>query len=188
LAVFLLFTLSERAKLGFLPYFLTGFSHGQGLIGTEDMSLKVLVADDTLTNRTLTARILEKRGHVVITVENGAAAVERLTQEDFDVVVMDIQMPVMSGIEATKIIRGAGSPVRRPDVPIVAVSAYGGTDGQKECLNAGMDVFLSKPVPADTLADTCEFYSRKQGASAPIPAQEQGGENSKNPLSRGTNE
>jgi CheY-like chemotaxis protein len=165
LATFLLFTLSGRAKPGFLTYFLIVSSHSQGLIGTEDMFLKVLVADDTLTNRTLTARILEKRGHVVITVENGAAAVERLTQEDFDVVVMDIQMPVMSGIEAAKIIRGVGSPVRRPDVPIVAVSAYGGIEGKKECLNAGMNVFLSKPVPADTLADTCERYSRSFGTA-----------------------
>ncbi len=123
--------------------------------------MKVLVADDTLTNRTLTARILEKRGHRVTTVENGAAAIERLIEEDFDVVVMDIQMPVMSGIEAARIIRGSHSPVRRPDVPIVAVSAYAGSDGRKECLRAGMDVFLAKPVPADTLTETCEVCGRK---------------------------
>ena len=132
--------------------------------------MKVLVADDTLTNRTLTARILEKRGHEVTGVENGAAAIELLTQEDFDVVIMDIQMPVMGGIEAARIIRGADSPVRRPGIPIVAVSAYGGTDGKEECLKAGMNAFLAKPVPADTLARTCEHCHRESLSASTLPA------------------
>ncbi len=100
--------------------------------------MKVLIADDTRTNLMLAGRMLEKRGHEVRTVENGQAAIEQLEQEDFDLVLMDVQMPVMSGIEAARIIRSNASAVRRHDVPILAVSA--GDDsgslqsGPTECL------------------------------------------------------
>ena len=123
--------------------------------------MRVLVADDILTNRTLTARILEKRGHHVKTVENGKAAIEQLEQEDFDIVLMDVHMPVMDGIEATRIIRDRASLVRRHDVPIIAVSAGAGDDGEKLCMEAGMCGYLSKPLRADAFVAAVEQYALK---------------------------
>jgi CheY-like chemotaxis protein len=121
--------------------------------------LKVLIVDDTLTNRVLAATILEKRGHFVKTAENGAAAIEHLVKEDFDLVLMDVQMPVMSGIEAARIIRSSASPVRRHDVPIFAVTAYAVGDGKRQCLNAGMNGFLTKPLKSDELIEIIERYA-----------------------------
>jgi CheY-like chemotaxis protein len=123
--------------------------------------VRVLVADDILTNRTLTARILEKRGHFVKTVDNGKAAVEQLEKEDFDIVLMDVHMPVMDGIEATRIIRNHASLVRRHDVPIVAVSAAVGGDGKKLCLEAGMCGYLSKPLRTDEFVEAVERHAFK---------------------------
>jgi len=121
--------------------------------------VRVLVADDILTNRTLAARILEKRGHFVKTVENGKAAVEQLEKEDFDLVLMDVHMPVMDGIEATRIIRNHASSVRRHDVPIIAVSAAFGGDGEKLCLEAGMCGYLSKPIRPDEFVEAVERHA-----------------------------
>lgn len=123
--------------------------------------MKVLIVDDTKTSRILAAAILQKRGHYVRTAENGQAAIEQLMQEDFDLVLMDIQMPVMSGIEAARIIRDIGSCVRRHDVPILAVSAgseLGLDDGLSQCLRAGMNGYLSKPVRVSEFIEMIEKY------------------------------
>jgi CheY-like chemotaxis protein len=123
--------------------------------------MKVLIADDTKTSRILTARILEKRGHEVKTVENGQAAIEQLAQEDFDLVLMDIQMPCMGGIEAARIIRSSNSPVRHHDVPILAISAGNESDrsnGKISCLSAGMNGYVSKPVRMQEFVSLVEQY------------------------------
>ncbi len=123
--------------------------------------MKVLVVDDTRTNRMLTARILEKRGHLVKTAENGVEAIEELAREDFDLVLMDVQMPVMSGIEAAKIIRSNDSQVRSHDVPILAFSAAAATDGSSgmtACLKAGMNGYLAKPLRLQDFIEIIEKY------------------------------
>jgi two-component system sensor histidine kinase/response regulator len=96
-------------------------------------SLKVLVADDSTTNLKLTTRMLENRDHSVTPVENGKLAVEALRHASFDVVLMDLQMPVMDGIEATAAIR-ADEIGRGSRVPIIAITAY---DDRERCLEAG---------------------------------------------------
>ena len=121
--------------------------------------MRVLVVDDIQSNRILSARILEKRGHTVKTVINGQEAIEQLTREDFDVVLMDLQMPVMDGLEATRIIRNRTSRVRRHDVPVIAVSSVSECDGKKPCMEAGMNGYLSKPVRFDVFLETVERYA-----------------------------
>lgn len=126
--------------------------------------MRVLVVDDILTNRTLTARILEKRGHSVKTAKNGKEAIEQLENEDFDIVLMDVHMPVMDGIEATRIIRNRASSVRKHDVPIIAVSAAAGGDGKKLCLEAGMCGYLSKPLRTDEFIAAVERHAYERGS------------------------
>jgi CheY-like chemotaxis protein len=115
-------------------------------------SLKVLIADDSPTNVRLTTRMLENRDHSVIAVENGRLAVEAIRLGSFDVVLMDLQMPVMDGIEATAAIR-ADEGSRGVHVPIVAITAY---DDRQRCLDAGMDGYLAKPYRPQELFETVE--------------------------------
>jgi len=111
---------------------------------------RILLVEDNEVNRTIATKLLEKRGHVVIAVENGALAVERTANDHFDVVLMDVQMPVMDGLTATTHIRtrehGTGT-----HLPIVAVTAHALDDDRKRCLAAGMDDFLTKPIRSSDL-------------------------------------
>ncbi len=115
-------------------------------------SLKVLIADDSPTNLRLTTRMLENRDHSVTAVQNGRLALEAIRLERYDVVLMDLQMPVMDGIEATAAIR-AEEQRGLPHVPIVAITAY---DDRQRCAEAGMDGYLSKPYRPQELFETVE--------------------------------
>jgi len=121
--------------------------------------MKVLVVDDIRTNLMLTSRVLEKRGHEVRAVEKGTDAILELCREDYDLVVMDVQMPDMSGIEAARIIRSMDSNVRCHDVPILAFSATdGGVCGMNDCLQAGMNGYLVKPMRTADFVAAIEQY------------------------------
>jgi CheY-like chemotaxis protein len=100
-------------------------------------------------------RLLEKRGHSIRVVENGEQALAALEQEQFDVVLMDVQMPVMGGFEATGAIRVREAGTGRR-VPIVAMTARAMKGDREACLAAGMDGYISKPVSAATLYRTVE--------------------------------
>ena len=115
-------------------------------------SLKVLIADDSPTNLRLTTRMLENRDHTVTAVENGKLALEAIRSDTYDVVLMDLQMPIMDGIEATAAIR-AEEGIRGFHVPIVAITAY---DDRQRCLDAGMDGYLPKPYRPQELFETVE--------------------------------
>jgi CheY-like chemotaxis protein len=115
-------------------------------------SLKVLIADDSPTNLRLTTRMLENRDHSVTAVQNGLLAVEAIRLGSYDVVLMDLQMPVMDGIEATAAIR-AEEGGRGVHTPIVAITAY---DDRQRCLDAGMDGYLAKPYRPQDLFETVE--------------------------------
>ncbi|MEN6494678.1 MAG: PocR ligand-binding domain-containing protein [Thermoguttaceae bacterium] len=106
--------------------------------------LRVLLAEDTPANQKLVRYVLGKRGHTVVVAQNGREALERLAAEDFDVVLMDVQMPEMDGFQATAGIRAMGSP--RAQVPIIAMTAHAMKGDRDRCLAAGMDAYLSKPV------------------------------------------
>ena len=106
---------------------------------------RVLLAEDNPINRRLVTALLEKRGHPVVTVDNGRSAVEAVAAERFDVVLMDLQMPELDGLEATMAIRNSELGTGR-HLPIVALTAHAMKGDRERCLAAGMDAYLSKPI------------------------------------------
>ena len=136
-----------------LPFGLRAGQHGadQDTASPESQRLRILLAEDEYVNRLATVRLLEKQGHVVRQALNGKEAVEMLAQEPADVVLMDIQMPVMDGLEAARAIRAGAAGADRAKVPIIALTAYslGGDTGQ--FLDAGMNARLDKPLEREQL-------------------------------------
>ncbi len=116
--------------------------------------LRLLLADDSPTNRMLAIRLLEKRGHAVVSVEDGLKAVEAVQESSFDAVLMDVQMPELDGLEATQVIRQWEG--GRSHIPIVALTAHAMESDRQRCIDAGMDAYVSKPFSADELYATIE--------------------------------
>jgi PAS domain S-box-containing protein len=108
--------------------------------------LTVLLVEDEPVNRVSVLRQLEKLGHRVVTAEDGEQALDRLRSGDFDIILMDIQMPGMDGLTATRLIRGDESLGIRARVPIVALTAHAMKGDREKFLEAGMDDYLAKPV------------------------------------------
>jgi|GEM_PF-2538562 len=115
-------------------------------------SLRVLLAEDNLVNQRLAARLLEKAGHSIVVVGDGKAAVSAAAERVFDVVLMDVQMPEMDGLEATRCIREREAVSGRSRrLPIVAMTAHAMKGDRERCLAAGMDGYVSKPIRQDEL-------------------------------------
>jgi CheY-like chemotaxis protein len=114
------------------------------------------LAEDTLANQKLVRAILEKRGHAVGVVHNGSEALEVLKQRDYDVILMDVQMPVMDGLQAAAAIRGLAK-LSQAQIPIIAMTAHTMPGDKERCLAAGMDAYLSKPINSQKLIDMLEF-------------------------------
>jgi CheY-like chemotaxis protein len=106
--------------------------------------LRVLLAEDNKINQQLVMMMLRKANHEVAVAENGEMAVEAVRNGDYDVVLMDVQMPVLDGVQATKRIRALASP--KNTVPIVALTAHAMAGAKEEYLAEGMDHYLSKPI------------------------------------------
>ncbi|MEQ1353477.1 MAG: response regulator, partial [Candidatus Acidiferrum sp.] len=113
---------------------------------------KILLAEDNQVNQTLAVRLLEKRGYVVSVVGDGQAAVDAVKDGQYDLVLMDIQMPGMDGFEATAAIR-AREKISGRHIPIVAMTAHAIKGDEEKCLAAGMDGYVSKPI------QTVELFS-----------------------------
>lgn len=114
-------------------------------------SLAILVAEDNRTNQKVITKILERAGHQIRIAENGELALDALTERAFDLVLMDVNMPVLDGVECTKLYRFAS--LGKPHVPIVALTADATAEARERCLEAGMDACLTKPIePARLLA------------------------------------
>jgi CheY-like chemotaxis protein len=124
--------------------------------------LSVLVAEDDAYSRALVVHLLEGRGHAVTAVEDGASAVATVETTRFDVVLLDIQMPGMSGLDAAAALR-ALEPRRTPSLPIVALTAHAGADDRARCLRAGFDAFMSKPVDIGELVALVEALGAQAG-------------------------
>jgi CheY-like chemotaxis protein len=125
-------------------------------------SLRVLVAEDNPVNQKLARSILNRAGHIVVLVPNGRDAVDAMSRDQFDAILMDVQMPVMGGFEATRLIRAieTGSGKR---TPIIAVTARAMNGDREACLAAGMDGFVPKPIQTARLLETLELLA--SGAS-----------------------
>ena len=112
--------------------------------------LRILVAEDNAINRLVATRILELAGQSVVVVENGQEALSALEKAVFDIVLMDVQMPVMDGFEATALIR-AKEKTSGKHMPIVAMTAHAMKGDRELCLGAGMDGYVSKPIEEQDL-------------------------------------
>ena len=112
----------------------------------------VLVVDDNPVNRTLAKRLLERRGFRVVLADDGQQAVTAFQKQSFDAVLMDVNMPTMDGLQATKLIREFELPSKR-HTPIIAATASVGSDGLSICLGAGMDAMILKPFTGEQLME-----------------------------------
>lgn len=117
-------------------------------------SLKVLVAEDDEVNVILLQELFEQQGVNVTFVPNGKEAVEKVEKEQFDLILMDINMPIMNGIEATRHIREMGSAI-----PIIAFTANALVGDREEFLACGMDDYMSKPISLENFYRILEVYA-----------------------------
>jgi two-component system, sensor histidine kinase and response regulator len=117
---------------------------GETLPHVTHRRLSVLLAEDGIVNRAVMTELLKRAGHEVTYVEDGREAVEAWKNQPFDVIFMDVQMPTMDGIEATRIIREQEA--NREHIPIIAITAAAMQSDQQRCLDAGMDDYISKPI------------------------------------------
>jgi two-component system sensor histidine kinase RpfC len=123
--------------------------------------LSILVAEDNRTNQMVVTKILERAGHRATIVNDGEAALDVLDVREFDLVLMDVNMPVMNGLEATKLYRFAS--LGRPRVPIVALTADATEEVARRCEEAGMDACLTKPIEPRRLLEIIETLLHDAG-------------------------
>jgi CheY-like chemotaxis protein len=129
------------------------------LLRERRASMRILVAEDDHVNQKVITRLLEKRGHRVELVPDGELAVERAEAGSFDLVLMDVRMPRMDGLEASRKIRSLEKGTGKR-LPIVALTAHAMKEQREECLSAGMDGYLSKPLNPEALWDLLDHFCR----------------------------
>ncbi len=131
-------------------------------------SRSILLAEDNNVNQKLAQRLLAKMGHRVVLAANGVEALQALNNTDFDLILMDVQMPEMDGFEATAKIRAqelrSGS-----HIPVIAMTAHAMTGDRERCLSAGMDDYISKPISAKELRDVIEKQFSSQSPTEIFP-------------------
>ena len=137
---------------------------GAALPAGAQRSLNVLLVEDNPINQKLAITLLARWGHRVSVAENGAEALEQVVGQAFDVVLMDMMMPVMDGLEATRRIRALPGPAA--SVPIVAMTANAMESDRQRCLAAGMTDYISKPIRAQEL----QGLLQKAGLDVPTKA------------------
>jgi len=115
---------------------------------------KILLVEDNTTNQMVAKQLLKRAGFSPDLAANGAEAIHMLSEKAYDVVLMDIQMPVMDGIEATRRIRDGRDEVRNPEIPIIAITAHSMKGDREYFLSVGMNDYISKPIDAEHLAKT----------------------------------
>ena len=125
---------------------------------------RILLVDDNRTNQKVACMMLKKLGCLVEVAEHGQAALDMMASTRFDLVLMDCQMPVMDGFEATRRIRSDTSNQFNPDIPIIAMTANAMTGDREECLASGMDDYLSKPIVNTALIEILNRWAPAEPA------------------------
>ncbi|NTW62696.1 MAG: response regulator [Chlorobiaceae bacterium] len=137
-----------------IGYPATGKRESSKLPNGKPLPYRILLAEDSVVNQMVVLGILVKLGYVVDVVSNGQEAIEILEKRAYDLVLMDVQMPVMDGLNATGIIRDPASKVLDHRIPVIALTAHAMQGDRDSCLNAGMNDYVSKPIDASVLAET----------------------------------
>jgi len=146
--------LNEGSTFWFNLSISTRHKNRSGVFNKENpgqRSLKILLVEDNMLNQKFAKVTLTKKGHFLDIVENGKLAVEKFKSDIYDLILMDIQMPIMNGIEAAKEIRNIEKEKNLEPIKIIAVTAYALDNKREECIKAGMDNFLAKPFKPNQL-------------------------------------
>ena len=134
-------------------------------------ALRILLAEDNAINELVAVRLLGKLGHTVRSVHTGFEVLIALSQETFDVILMDVQMPGMDGIQCTRTIRSGGGAAM--NIPIIALTAHAMEGDKQMCFDAGMDEYVSKPIARDALCSVLERIGKtrtREPEPQPVPA------------------
>ena len=149
-------SLQKNAAVQTRPSLLTRHS-----IRESARHINILLAEDNIINQKLAISLLQKMGHSVTVAQNGKRAVEMSKMEQFDLILMDVQMPEMDGLEATAAIRAREVSSGGPRVPILAMTAYAMAGDSDRCIEAGMDGYISKPINTQELFEIIENLGLK---------------------------
>ncbi|MCA1946296.1 MAG: response regulator [Desulfovibrio sp.] len=146
-------------------------SQGSGLTGAPDRTtlppLRILLAEDNLVNQAFAQLILKREGHSVTTASNGHEALEHLARARYDLVLMDVRMPELDGVETTRRIRAREHGILDPEVPIIAMTAHSQRGDRERFLEVGMDDYISKPMAWDSVIETIGAVLRKRSGTLP---------------------
>jgi CheY-like chemotaxis protein len=129
-------------------------------------ALRILLAEDNPVNQKVACKILEREGHTLTVAANGLEALRAMENGPFDLILMDIQMPLMDGYGATAAIRARGD-AEGGRTPIVAMTAHARPEDHEKCLAAGMEGYLSKPIRRPELLEVVELYGGRRGDRTP---------------------
>jgi CheY-like chemotaxis protein len=127
-------------------------------VAPTSSTLNILLAEDNPVNQKVALRVLKHLGYQADVVNNGREAIEAIATKSYDLILMDIQMPEMNGLEATEYIRDREKISQRPPIAIVAITANASHDDQFTCSDAGMNDYISKPIQIDKLKDILQRY------------------------------
>ena len=130
-------------------------------LAERSRSLRVLLAEDNAVNQRVARGFLERLGHEVVVVGNGAEAIAAVSRESFDILLLDVQMPIMDGLETAEYLRTQPS-LNATELPIIALTAHATAEDRERCFEAGMDDYVSKPLkPAELQAALLKWSARK---------------------------
>jgi CheY-like chemotaxis protein/HPt (histidine-containing phosphotransfer) domain-containing protein len=147
-----------------LPPLVTRYSARETLNRFEGRKARILLAEDNITNQLVALGMLRKLGLSADVVANGAEAVKAIETIPYDLVLMDVQMPVMDGIEATRSIRNIAKKMMF-DIPIIAMTARAMQGDRERCMDAGMNGYVAKPISPLALAEVLEKWLPKETAT-----------------------
>ena len=126
---------------------------------TDAAPLRILLAEDEQVNSIMASRLLRKVGHEVAVVGNGQQAMEALGQDEYDLVLMDVQMPVINGIQATQFIRNGAVENISKDIPIIGLTAFAQPEEKQQFMDAGMNRIVTKPYEPEELMQAVSTYT-----------------------------